>query len=77
MHVMSIVQTATNKILEYIEVPLISTLSISFVSYSDIEWGMKILVLMATFGYTIWKWVVERGEKKRKREKEERNGTNS
>lgn len=66
-----------NKGLEYFEVLFTGALAISFVSYSDIEFWMKFLVLVTTFGYTIWKWVVERGEKKRKREKEERDGTNT
>lgn len=61
-----------NKSLGYFEVPFTSVLAISFVSYTDIELGMKLLVLATTFGYTIWKWMVERAEKKRQREKEER-----
>jgi len=70
MHVM--IHTIMNKSLEYFEVPFTSILAISFVSYADIELGMKLLVLAATFGYTIWKWVVERAEKKRQREKEDK-----
>ena len=66
MHAMSIITTTTSKILEYFEVPYTSALAITFVSYTDIELSMKLLVLAATFGYTIWKWYVERQEKKRK-----------
>lgn len=68
---------AMDKILEYFEVPFTNVLAISFVSYTDIELGMKLLVLATTFAYTIWKWMVERAEKNRKRERDENDGTNT
>lgn len=68
---MNIMHTTANKILEYFEVPFTSTLAISFVSYTDLELGMKLLVLATTFGYTIWKWYVERQEKRNKNKKKD------
>jgi len=72
MQAMSVINTVTNKVLEYFEVPFTSTLAISFVSYTDLELGMKLLVLATTLGYTLWKWFVERQEKKRKSKEDDK-----
>jgi large-conductance mechanosensitive channel len=65
----------TGKFLDYLEVPFISTLAITVVSYSDILTWMKFLVLAATFFQIIYKIWSDREEKKRRRENENNNKT--
>jgi len=49
-------QHHTDKLLEVTKPLFMGILSILFVSWTDIEQGLKILVLVSTFGYSIWKW---------------------
>ena len=52
------------RLLDYIDVPLLHCIAIS-ITFTDVEYGLKIFSLLLAIFYTLWKWITEYKNKRK------------